>query len=82
MILKLRVAVRGRHVHADVFTGPDADHLASNGTLVMLAGEWQLFGAMALLGADKMPDHLEVVVDFPDERGQLERAIAEEDACP
>lgn len=43
--------------------GPDADHLANCGKLILRIGEWQLLGACLLLGADHMPEHLEVVTE-------------------
>lgn len=43
MIFKLRSALLGGHVHIDVFVGPDADHLAKTGTLVMRPDEAKSF---------------------------------------
>jgi hypothetical protein len=45
MKFKLRNEKRGGHVHIDVFVGPDEDHLALAGTLVMRAGEAAAFEA-------------------------------------
>ena len=39
MVFKLRKETHGHHTHVDVFVGPDEDHLALTGTLVMHAGE-------------------------------------------
>lgn len=78
--IKLRCEARGAHVHVDLFIGPDADHLALSGRLVFRVGEWQLFGAALLLGVDHMRNHLEVLVDFPNERDALMRAGDAEDA--
>lgn len=41
MMMKLKDTLRGGHVHVDVFVGPDADHLAHTGTLVLRLGEWR-----------------------------------------
>ena len=65
MYLRLRSERKGSHVHQRVFVGPDSEHLALAGTLVMNIGEWQLFGAALLLGAKATKGHL--TVDSPDE---------------
>lgn len=73
MIIKFRDERRGEHVHSRVFMGPDEDHLALTGTLIMRIGEWQTLGAALLIGTETinnlrpetltvlMPDQLEVV---------------------
>lgn len=61
MFLKLASDKAGEHVHVTVFMGPDADHLANCGKVILRIGEWQLFGACVLLGADHMGQHLNVV---------------------
>lgn len=43
MVFKLRTELLGAHVHIDVFVGPDADHLAKTGTLVMRPDEAKSF---------------------------------------
>lgn len=53
MHLKLKAELLGEHVHEHVFVGPDRDHLALAGTLVMDIGQYQLFGAALLMGAKK-----------------------------
>jgi hypothetical protein len=51
MTIKLRSRLLGAHVHATVFIGPDADHLASNGELVMDPRQWAGFNVLLGLGA-------------------------------
>lgn len=65
MIAKLKGQQKGDHIHAQVFMGPDRDHLACNGDLVFTVGEWQIFVASLLLGADRTQGHLTVEVDDP-----------------
>ncbi len=62
MFLKLDAEKSGVHVHVKFFMGPDLDHLANCGKLTLRIGEWQLFGACLLLGAEPMTvEHLEVM---------------------
>lgn len=63
MLLKLYGEKAGEHVHIKFFMGPDADHLANCGKLILRIGEWQLLGACLLLGAGHMPEHLEVITE-------------------
>jgi len=43
MTLKLKKQHLGGHIHVDVFSGPDADHLALAGSLVFLPAECDEF---------------------------------------
>ena len=51
MICKLKSASRGHHIEVRVFMGPDKDHLALAGVLMMRVGEYQLFAASLLMGS-------------------------------
>jgi hypothetical protein len=57
MIIKFRDRRKGEHVHSHIWMGPDEDHLALTGTLIMTTGEWQIFGVALILGAKTMNDH-------------------------
>lgn len=63
MIIKLKSELLGNHIHERVFVGPDEDHLALAGMLTFHVGEWQLFGAALLLGADCTKGHLRVITE-------------------
>jgi len=65
MIIKLRDERQGNHIHTRVFMGEDEDHFKLTGRLVMDVGEWQLFGAALLLGAEQTKGHL--IVQHPDD---------------
>ena len=52
---KVRIALRGRHVHADLFVGKLGTTLAHAGTLTMTVPEWQCFESALLLGARRVP---------------------------
>ena len=54
----LRRERRGELVHERVFMGPDVEHLALAGTLIMDVEQWQEFGAALLLGARQMHGNL------------------------
>lgn len=43
LFLKAMVKDQGEHMHVNVFVGPDRDHLALGGTVVMRDDEWLLF---------------------------------------
>lgn len=43
LTVRYRFKLLGGHVHARVFVGPDGDHLALVGNLVMREEEWALF---------------------------------------
>lgn len=43
MTIKIKKEVLGGHAHLDVFVGPDADHLAKAGHLVLREGEAREF---------------------------------------
>ena len=60
MIIRLRDERRGERVYMRVFIGEDEDHLELCGALYLNIGEWQLFGAALLLGAQQTKGHLEV----------------------
>jgi len=51
MVIKLRAEKLGEHIHETVFMGVDRDHLQNAGKIVMNIGEWQMFGALLLMGA-------------------------------
>ena len=85
MIAKLRGERKGEHIHARLFMGPDRDHLAKNGDLVLTVEEWQIFVAALLLGEGHTDGHLVVEVDDPLAkepsrvyyyRGQIERWLS------
>ena len=57
---KLVSEAHGAHVHVRVFIGPDADHLALSGVLVMAMPEAVLLGAAMILGAKESQGHLTV----------------------
>ncbi len=73
MIIRMRDERRGDHIHTRVFMGKDEDHLKLTGTLVMDVGEWQLFGAALLIGADQTKGHL--VIHYPDNKKIVEGTI-------
>ena len=54
MVIKLRSEKRGEHIHETVFMGVDRDHLQNAGVIVMRIGEWQMFGALLLMGAEQV----------------------------
>jgi hypothetical protein len=70
MIIKLRDERRGPHIHTRVFIGEDEDHLKLTGTLIMDVGEWQLFGAALLMGAQQTKGNL--IVQHPDDQKIVE----------
>lgn len=64
MIIKLASIPRpGGMVAERVFVGEDLDSLQLAGTLNLRIGEWQLFGAALLLGAQKTKGNLEVITE-------------------
>ncbi len=63
MIIKMRSMRLGEHVHEQVFVGPDEEHLALAGTLILRMGEWQSLGAALLLGAERMHGRLRVICE-------------------
>ncbi len=71
MIIKFRDERKGEHIHSRVFVGPDEDHLALAGTLIMRLGEWQTLGAALLLGAKSIKKSVvgpaALTVLFPDD---------------
>jgi hypothetical protein len=54
MVIKLRSKNIGDYIHETVFMGVDKDHLQNSGVIVMHVGEWQIFGSLLLMGADRM----------------------------
>jgi hypothetical protein len=54
---------RGIHVRARVFAGPDEEHFAYIGELVMRLGEWAAFIAILDAGRQSLDD---VIMDFRD----------------
>lgn len=67
MVIKLRSERRGSHIHETVFVGPDEDHLANSGTLVLEMGEWQDFGVALSLGARAMHGRVKVILEGDNE---------------
>lgn len=63
MVIKLCSERRGAHAHELVFVGPDADHLALAGVLVLDIGQWQEFGAALGLGASRMHGNVVVIYE-------------------
>jgi hypothetical protein len=53
--IKLRSAPTGSHVTVDLFAGPDADHLALCGRLVMLPEEYVALRAALRAGGRVTP---------------------------
>lgn len=75
MVLKYKVEKRGEHVHVYFYSGQNKDHLAHNGKLVFLVGEFQLFSVALLIGQEGMKGRLEVI-----DEGYLSSGWAEEEA--
>lgn len=63
MIIKLRSEKLGEHIHDTIFMGEQEGSLASVGKLIMRMGEWQIFGAALLLGAERTKGHLTVKLE-------------------
>jgi hypothetical protein len=57
VVIKLRAEKLGEHIHETVFMGVDKDHLQNAGKIVMNIGEWQMFGALLLMGAEQVKRH-------------------------
>lgn len=66
-MVKLRSRLRGAHRHVSVFMGPDADHLALTGELVMGPADWMIFAAGFAMGARRFTP-LTVVFEDDDSR--------------
>lgn len=62
-VVKLRSKRSGIHVHDNVYVGPDVDHLAFVGTLVLDVGQWQELGAALRLGSRQMKGRLTVIFE-------------------
>ena len=56
-IIKMRSVLKGEHVHTTFFQGQEGQTLHNVGTLCQRVGEWQLFGAMVLLGQDSVNEN-------------------------
>ena len=76
MHIKLKKRVAGAHVEVQVFMGVDENHYQYVGVLTMDVGQWQLFGAAMLLGADATRGHLVVETEGPSVE-ELDKAIEE-----
>jgi hypothetical protein len=61
MVLKIRDALKGDHVHVDFFVGPDADHLVLAGTLVFRIPEWAAVGVTLAFGSAHVGENVQVV---------------------
>jgi len=66
MIVKLRSRRLGEHVHEQVFVGEQEGALGLAGELTFRVGEWQLFGAALVLGAEQTSGHLLVLFEGSD----------------
>ena len=55
MLIKLTSVRQGPHLRAKVWVGPDPDHFALAGALVMQLEEWEVFEAAVRLGAAQDP---------------------------
>jgi hypothetical protein len=67
MHTKLKSKRKGDHIHATIFIGEDADHLANAGKLIFRVGEWQLFGAALKLGSRELVGENSLTVSFDNE---------------
>ncbi len=56
MIFKIRSDIRGGHVKAQVYVGPDEDHLALSGRLILRLQEYQIFLAVMKFGTVESGD--------------------------
>lgn len=70
MKIKLRSERKGDHVHVDVFMGSP---YALTGNLIMLVGEWQVFGAALYAARDSWPPGTLVVEEEELPEGWRER---------
>lgn len=52
-VFKLRSEPYGKHARMTVFAGEKGYTLANCGALTMDVGEWQIFGALLLIGAER-----------------------------
>jgi len=80
MRVKIVSEAKGEHVHMTVRAGENEGSLGLCGLLVMRVGEWQLFGAALLLGAQRMCGHLQVELPGQDSvvRALVEQSTAAE----
>lgn len=46
LAIKIKYQLVGQHVHIYVYVGPDTDHLASAGKLIMRKEEWEVTHAV------------------------------------
>lgn len=67
MVIKIKSERKGEQVYDRIFVGPDEEHLALTGILVLYIGEWQEFGAALLLGAKQMHGRVQVILEGDDE---------------
>ncbi|MCU0913001.1 MAG: hypothetical protein MUC88_00385 [Planctomycetes bacterium] len=65
LTIRIESEAKGGHVHMRVRAGETPGQLALCGLVIMTVGEWQLFGAALLLGAERMCGHLGV--ELPDQ---------------
>lgn len=56
MIFKFQTRLAGEHVHARLYIGPDEEHLAHSGVLIMRKDEWLSF--LALARQDSLSDDI------------------------
>lgn len=71
MVLKIRTALKGSHVHSQLFVGPVDGNLAHVGEVVMRVEEHERF-LSTLKGG--MPDH-----NSYDDEGKFEHLVIEDD---
>jgi hypothetical protein len=68
MIIKLRSERRGEdRVVERILMGEDEKHLKLVGSLTLNVGEWQLFGAALLLGAEHTKTNLRIIFEGDEE---------------
>jgi len=68
MIIKIRSERRGEDkVVERILMGEDENHLKLVGSLTLNVGEWQLFGATLLLGAEHTKTHLRIILEGDEE---------------
>lgn len=67
LVFKLRSKRIGPHVHTTVFSGVEGQTLANTGTLVQTVGEWQVFGALLVMGARRMYPRVKIIFEGDEE---------------
>jgi len=63
-IIKLRKAVKGNHIHVQMFMGTEGETLVHNGNFVMTQPEWDLFCKSLKFSAEYfIGSNMELVVE-------------------